>query len=133
MKSSSNDAGIPLLTEIIGDASQAPVAAPAADSKAASAMLPPKMATPTGASGLAVDDAQWSKLEHDIRERVLIQVLQRIDFMLEHRIRDSLADALQTSIDSLTTDIRNGLQNTIKDVVTHAVTQEISKLQSSKK
>jgi len=81
----------------------------------------------------AWDDEEWDRMEREIRERVLQQVLDRIDFVLEQRVRDSLADVLQTAVEGLAGEIKDGLHHTIKDVVTRAVAQEISRLQSSKK
>jgi hypothetical protein len=127
MNHSPNDAGIPMLTEIIDKPAQAPTAVPTTLSVA------PPPETENVAKSLAWDDEKWEKAEREIRERVLQQILDRIDFVLEQRVRDSLADVLQTAVEGLATEIRSGLHNTMKDVVTRAVAQEISKLQSSKK
>ncbi|RJG05379.1 hypothetical protein D3870_04505 [Noviherbaspirillum cavernae] len=125
MNNSTHDAGIPVLTEIIPAAGNgSPPPAP---------MARPNHVPQETQTSPAQDGEQWTELERDIRERVLQQVLERIDFVLEQRVRDSLADVLQTAVESLTADIRSGLHHTIRDVVARAVSQEISKLQSSKK
>lgn len=130
------DAGIPVLTEII----PSPQAAEPPEEKPA-----PLAAAPTAqeelaqddpdmldiSAALAQDEQQWDRLEREVRERVLHQVLERIDFMLEQRVRDSLADVLQTAVENLASDIRNGLHHSIRDVVTRAVAQEITKLQNA--
>jgi hypothetical protein len=133
-----NDAGIPVLTEVIADAPAAPITPPSAAvppmpaDKAAS--MPPKSTAPTTADiSFAGDEEKWERLERDIKERVLLQIQERVDFVLEQRVRDSLADVLQTAVEGLATEIRNGLQHTIQDVVARAVAQEISRLHSSKK
>lgn len=77
------------------------------------------------------DDARWDRLEREIRERVLHEVLERIDFVLEQRVRDSLADVLQNAVEGLAADIKSGLHNTVKEVITRAVAQEITRLQSA--
>lgn len=126
----SMDAGIPVLTEII----PVPLAAdmPAAE-PAPPASAPALEADMPGAGApAALGQAQWERLEQEIRERVLLQVLERIDFVLEQRVRDSLADVLQTAVEKLASEIKGGLHHAIKDVVTRAVTQEITKLQSTK-
>ena len=79
-----------------------------------------------------ISEEDWQRLEQTLRENVLRQVLSRIDFVLEHRIRDSLADVLQTTVERLSEDIRAGLQQTLSEVIQRAVTQEISKAKSSR-
>lgn len=71
---------------------------------------------------------QWKELEVSVRENVLRQVLSRVDFVLEHRVSDSLAEVLQTAVDKLADEIRVGLRNSIEEVVKRAVTQELSKI-----
>ncbi len=83
-----------------------------------------------GASTISAED--WQLLEQTLRENVLRQVFSRIDFVLEHRVRDSLADVLQTAVEALAMEIRSGLHNTLEEVITRAVTQEISKAKTTK-
>jgi len=122
------DAGIPLLTEVIGapkiDMAEVPMAQTATG-------LPGIDNVPELTSVLLSDD-ELRRFEHEIRERVLQQLLDRIDFMLEQRVRDNLADVLQITVDRLAHDIRQGLQRSLADVIAHAVTQEISRLQALK-
>lgn len=73
---------------------------------------------------------EWQQLEQTLRENVLRQVLSRIDFVLEHRVRDSLADVLQLAVENLASEIRQGLNKTLEDVVTRAINQEIAKIKS---
>ncbi|MCU6432786.1 hypothetical protein LPB67_03215 [Undibacterium sp. Jales W-56] len=79
-----------------------------------------------------ISEDEWQKLEQTLRENVLRQVLARVDFVLEHRVRDSLADVLQTAVEGLALEIRGGLHKTIEEVITRAVTQEIAKAKISK-
>lgn len=131
MTNPSLDAGIPVLTEII----PAPAPAPR-QSAAVPPPAPPREddadARPSTALA-ALDEAQIERLEREVRERVLVQVLERIDFVLEQRVRDSLADVLQTAVERLAAEIKDGLHHSIKDAVTRAVTQEIAKLQAARK
>ncbi len=119
------DAGIPVLTEIIPTPAAAPKPAIPVQREAAPAV--PVPAAP------AWDEHEWSRMEREIRERVLYQILERVDFMLEQRVRDSLADALQIAVERLASDIKTGLQHAIKDTVTQVVSQEIANLQDTKK
>lgn len=79
-----------------------------------------------------VTEEDWQKLELTLRESILKQVLARVDFVLEHRVRDSLADVLQLAVEGLAIDIRTGMQNSLEDVITRAVTQEINKVKTTK-
>lgn len=131
MTNNTPDAGIPMLTEIIQTpaVANAPAAAPEPPAQENIAV---EHTVTTGAD-IVLNDVQWERLEREVRERVLTQVLERIDVVLEHRVRDSLADALQTAVGNLAADLRVGLRHSIGDVVSRAVTQEIAKLQSTKK
>lgn len=134
MSNNPHDAGIPVLTEIIPAPSIAELADPApvlvrtqpVDIDNAPAQAAP-IATPR------LDEDEWNRMEREIRERVLVQILERVDFVLEQRVRDSLADVLQTAVDELAANLKRGLHQSIKDAVSRAVTQEITKLQGSKK
>ncbi len=77
-------------------------------------------------------DAEWHRLESDIRERIARQVLGRIDFVLEQRVRDSLADVLQVAVEGLATEIKRGLHQTLEEVISRAVAQEITRLKTTK-
>jgi hypothetical protein len=101
------DASIPVLTEIVKD--EAPAATqPALDG--------------------AMD---WEALERRISEQVLQQLTNRVDFVLEQRIKDSIAEVLDHALHALTAEIREGLHDTIGKIVTRAVQQEITHLQAS--
>jgi hypothetical protein len=128
------DAGIPVLTEIIDT--------PISDDTGIDARSPAAQSTVPAAAeiedvpeltSVLLSDEELRRFEHDICERVLQQLLDRIDFVLEQRVRDNLADVLQTAVDHLATDIRQGLQRSLADVISRAVTQEISRIQTLKK
>jgi hypothetical protein len=127
------DAGIPVLTEVI----PAPQPASAPEKKEAAPLPEPAIKEDAPAlrkpAAPEWDDEQWERLEREVRERILHQVLERIDFVLEQRVRDSLADVLQIAVEGLAEEIKGGLHHTIKDVVSRAVAQEIMHLQTTKK
>lgn len=128
------DAGIPLLTEVI----DAPVVVDSGtDARPAAIQHTPPATTPIDdvpeLTSVLLSEDELRRFEHEICERVLQQVLDRIDFVLEQRVRDNLADVLQTAVDHLATDIRQGLQRSLADVIARAVTQEISRLQTLKR
>lgn len=139
-----HDAGIPVLTEII------PLSQPDATAgvPAAAEIVPPTTAparpiqqwkqeyerpVPPAAPVARLDDGQWLQMERDIRQRVLQQVMERIDSALEQRVRDSLADVLQLAVDNLATEIRQGLHRSLRDAVAQAVAREIQELKNAEK
>jgi hypothetical protein len=61
----------------------------------------------------------------------LRQLQERIDFVIEQRVRDSLADVLQTAVQGMAEQIKTGLHQTLDEVISRAVTLELSKLQKT--
>lgn len=111
------DAGIPVLTEVFDDTPAAPE--PAADLEARA----------VGGFG----EREWEALERRLSERILHQLQGRVDFVLEQRVRDCMAEVLQHALAGLTDEIRSGLQQTIEKIVARAVAQELIHLQAQKK
>lgn len=121
------DASIPVLTEVLRDE---PARDDAADGAAAMASLGAQLEAD------AVDgwgEHQWLVLERRLSARILQQLQSRVDFVLEQRIRDSMAEVLTHALRDLTGEIRNGLQDTIEKIVARAVAQELTHLQAQKK
>jgi hypothetical protein len=121
-----DDASIPVLTEVVDET---PPAAPAAETAAPG---------PDGSQleARAIDSwsmHEWERLEQRIAERILQQLQGRVDFVLEQRLRDSMAEVLQHALAGLTEEIREGLQQTIEKIVVRAVSQELAHLQTLKK
>lgn len=115
------DASIPVLTEIMRDEAPAPAAAAGQPAAPADA----------GALPAPDDDEAWEALERRLSERVLQQLSNRVDFVLEQRIKDSIGEVLDQALHALTLDIREGLHDTIGKIVARAVQQEITHLQAS--
>ena len=137
------DASIPVLTEVFADpnASGTPLAQPA---PVVEAETPPPPApvvaaledAPEALERRAVDHwsgEQWSVMERRVTERILQQLQGRIDFVLEQRLRDGIADAVDKAMTSFSADIRNSLGDTLSDVVTRAVSQEIAHIRMLEK
>ncbi len=115
------DSNIPVLTEVIS-----------VEDLASAQDLADAAQTQTNESDAhAISGQEWEQLEKTLRENVLRQLLTRVDFVLEHRVRDSLADVLQTAVDGLAKDIRAGLTKSLEEVIHRTVSQEISKIQST--
>ncbi|NRR34270.1 hypothetical protein HSX11_29290 [Oxalobacteraceae bacterium] len=124
------DTSIPVLTEVLQEnpapnPPQPPQQQP--DSAASTEAALPETA---GLDGW--DQAQWAALEQRLAERVLLQLQGRIDFVLEQRIKDSMADVLSHALQGLTSDIRSGLQDTLEQVVARAIAQELTHLRTKK-
>jgi hypothetical protein len=129
-----DDASIPVLTEVVDETPPAPPAAEPAAPVAAEAAGP----GPGGSQleARAIDSwstHEWELLEQRIAERILQQLQGRVDFVLEQRLRDSMAEVLQHALAGLTEEIREGLQQTIEKIVVRAVSQELAHLQTLKK
>ena len=137
------DASIPVLTEVVAEpnAPGAPVAQPAPVVEAEAPPLPAPVAAapqdaPEALERRAVDHwsgEQWSVMERRVTERILQQLQGRIDFVLEQRLRDGIADAVDKAMTSFSADIRNSLGDTLSDVVTRAVSQEIAHIRMLEK
>lgn len=130
--SSSQDFGIPVLTEVIPTPPRPAHAEPAIEAVADTAPL----ATETKAADPAVHqpidswlDEEWTRMEQKISERVLTQLLERIEPVLEQRIRDSLAQVMQVAAEG----IRQDFHQTLADAISDAVAQEVDKIHFSKK
>jgi hypothetical protein len=132
-----DDASIPVLTEFVEEAP--PGARPASNEPApvpARDAVPEPAAAAAQLEARAIDSwsgAEWATLERRVAERVLQQLQGRVDFVLEQRLRDSMAEVLQHALSGLTAEIREGLQQTIQQVVVRAVAQELAHLQTLKK
>lgn len=131
------DASIPVLTEVVAESS-APVAALAP----AAPVPPPTLAVASDDADAQTPEAlerraaerwsgeQWSVMERRLTERVLQQLQGRIDFVLEQRLRDGIADAVEKAMAGVSADIRACLHDTLGQVVSRAVSQEIAHLQT---
>lgn len=130
------DANIPLLTEVIvplptlTDIIDMPQAA-AAPAPAAAAEDLDNFALPAPQREITLSAHDWERLEAEVREKVLQQLQDRIDFVIEQRVRDGLADVLQTAVEGMAAQIREGLHQTLDEVISRAVTLELVKLKKT--
>jgi hypothetical protein len=150
-----DDASIPVLTEFVEETPQGhqPAAAgasvpdevvePEADTVPGPAAAEGAPAAPAEARPVEGDlqdraiaslsAQEWDQLEQRLCERILHQLQGRVDFVLEQRLRDSMAEVLQQSLSGLTEQIREGLQQTVEQIVVRAVSQELAHLHTLKK
>ncbi|MBA5638126.1 hypothetical protein H3H37_13785 [Duganella sp. LX20W] len=119
------DASIPVLTEVLRDDP-----APAADG---AALAHADHGARLEAQALAGwSEHEWEVLERRLATRIVQQLQSRVDFVLEQRIKDSMAEVLSHALRDLTAEIRGGLQDTIEKIVARAVSQELTHLQARK-
>lgn len=139
MNNNAADNGIPLLTEVLEliPAEDLPpsfltdLAVPTLQFDRRKAPPNPQFVVPPSDPVLSIHARQ--QLEAELGERITRQVLSRIDFVLEQRVRDSLSDVLQIAVEGLALQIKHGLHQTVEEVITRAVAQEFSRLPSEKK
>lgn len=120
------DASIPVLTEIVTDPA-------AAAEQATSAPAPAPEPVAEQLERRATErwtGEEWSVLERRVTERVLQQLQGRVDFVLEQRVRDAMADAMQRTLETFTADLREGLHESLGEIVRTAVTQELEYLRN---
>lgn len=132
--SSSQDFGIPVLTEVIPTPPR-PVQAEAAIEAVVAAEPAPLVTDAQVAEPVTHQpinnwlDEEWTRMEQKISERVLTQLLERIEPVLEQRIRDSLAQVMQVAAEG----IRQDFHQTLADAISDAVAQEVDKIHFSNK
>lgn len=126
MSQATFDASIPVLTEVLK-------AEPLSDEVATA---PPPASADAQLEAAAIDgwtDAEWAVMEHRLSVRIMHQLQSRVDFVLEQRIKDCMAEVLSHALHDLTNEIRIGLHDTIEKIVSRAVSQELTHLQAQKK
>jgi hypothetical protein len=120
------DASIPILTEVLRDD-------PAPPSANGAGMPHADLGAQLEARALdGWSEQEWDVLERRLSSRILQQLQSRVDFVLEQRIKDSMAEVLSHALRDLTGEIRNGLQDTIEKIVARAVAQELTHLQAKR-
>jgi len=78
-------------------------------------------------------EPEWTLMERRVSERVLGQLQNRVELVLEQRLRESMEEVLNAALATMTREIGQGLQETIEKIVVRAVAQEVAHLQALKK
>lgn len=102
-----------------GDESAAPSGAPAPQ-PAARPSTPPANAGP-----------DWTRVEAELRESVLVALSQRLPRDVEAIVRQHMAGAVDAAVQRLAQETRIALANALHDIVAQAVTAEIGRLRAS--
>lgn len=114
-------ARLPTLTEVMQEGRGVPALRRV--SEAAAPPVPERAAEAAAAAdpgGTPVDEAR-------IVEAVLSGLQQRVDLMLEYRLREALAPLLARATDAILQEARVELAHTLRDVVARAVGQELTR------
>lgn len=114
-------ARLPTLTEVMQEGRGVPALRRV--SEAAAPPVPERTAEAAAAAdpgGTPVDEAR-------IVEAVLSGLQQRVDLMLEYRLREALAPLLARATDAILQETRVELAHTLRDVVARAVGQELAR------
>ncbi|GMV76546.1 MAG: hypothetical protein AMXMBFR78_34950 [Rubrivivax sp.] len=114
-------ARLPTLTEVMQEGRGVPALRRV--SEAAAPPVPERAAEAAAAAdpgGTPVDEAR-------IVEAVLSGLQQRVDLMLEYRLREALAPLLARATDAILQEARVELAHTLRDVVARAVGQELAR------
>lgn len=112
---------LPTLTEVMQEGRGVPALRRV--SEAAAPPVPERAAEAAAAAdpgGTPVDEAR-------IVEAVLSGLQQRVDLMLEYRLREALAPLLARATDAILQEARVELAHTLRDVVARAVGQELAR------
>ena len=141
-----SDAGIPVLTEVIAPSAygvelpdrratpRPPQFSPASvsEQRPGSSPFPPLRQPPTLTDQRAWIDADWKNAEEELSGKLLQQLMRKIDFVLEQRVRDSLSDVVNSAVETMAVELRSGLKEMLEDALSRALTQEVAKLKNQK-
>ena len=75
------------------------------------------------------NEAAWNELEERLTARILQQVQDRTQLILENSLQLGIKTILHHVAQSLVADIKNDLENTLEVVIAHAITEEMLRLQ----
>ena len=79
----------------------------------------------TAAAAVEPAPTDWAALEQRLCERILQQLQGQVGFLIEQRIRESMADALQLALASMAGQLADGLGGALEQIVTRAVGEEL--------
>lgn len=125
---------VPTLTDVVhlpdpaqsmssksGDVPAAAIAAPALEAVAASA---PQVSDPVPPP--CAQDAVVGRLPEGIEEHLVHRVLQRVDLMLDQRLREAIALVMQEQTRSMVPRLREEVESVVRHAVYEAVADELA-------
>jgi hypothetical protein len=114
-------ASVPTLTEVVDAPAGAAAPAAAADPGTASAGTFASAVDPA----LGVSPASALPSEAELVERILEDLQQQVDLVVEYRIRERLTPILERAGDALVREARTELARSLREVVARAVASEM--------
>ncbi len=106
MKTSFDDSGIPVLTDVIHQTDTP-------------AVVPQATTSP---------EQQWQQWQHEIRENVLQHLLGKITPGLAEQVEEHVSVAVMQLSDQITQQIKVGLEEALRETVSRAVAEEMGKV-----
>jgi hypothetical protein len=115
-----SESGIPVLTEVL-------------HTPMYGVDLPERRSMPPAPHPPAMPEViSRERLENEVTQAVLEKLLGQLDQVLEARIRDQLADVLQTAVDGLACQLRAGLKQALDESIALAVAAELAATRNAK-
>ena len=108
---------VPTLTEVVTAPSQTPQTV--------------ESPSPSGlgsGSGFAVPEGWSERTMADLETRLVVGVMQRVDLLLERRIREAVGQVISEHSEGLAQRLREDIEQVVQDVVGQAVDVELAAL-----
>ncbi|QNP60080.1 hypothetical protein [Paenacidovorax monticola] len=109
---------VPTLTDVVHDGGAPVVRTTLASAMQKAGVVPPP--PPPAASQPA------RRLPDDIEEQLIHRVMQRVDVVLDLRLREAIATVVQEQTRSIVPRLREEVESVVRDAVYEAVAQELS-------
>jgi hypothetical protein len=104
-----------------------PVGSPAAASAAVQGTQPPSVPTVPSPSAGKASAAAWPKpLPEGIEEHMVHRVMQRVDVVLDQRLREAIATVVQEQTRSVLPRLREEIESVVRHAVYEAVADELA-------
>lgn len=74
------------------------------------------------------DTLPWQELEEHLTERILKQVEQRLNFVLDDSMAKHVSAILEKAVTLLADEVRNDMRKTLEVIITHAISTEMQRV-----
>ncbi|WP_159911777.1 hypothetical protein [Pantoea sp. 18069] len=74
--------------------------------------------------GIALDAAAWAQVQMQAEERLVQRLLERVERVLDQRLRESIAQVVQEQTRSVTLRLQEELESVVRQTVQEALAQE---------
>ena len=118
---------IPVLTDVLNQRRMEIAAIPPVPQPVATAPAPAPVPT-APSSPPSLENISWDEMENRLKERILKQVAQRMDVILDDTLSQHVGAVLQQIARLLADEIKHDMQNTLDVIVTHSISAELDRL-----